>query len=102
MKRLLVIIALTMAGALPAYTQTGQVCISQESANKCAMLSDKVEALENALTVRDKAIEELKIALAKETQRGVDQEAAIIRLTAIMDLLIKNYTKPKKFGIINF
>jgi len=79
-----------------------QVCISQESANKCAENVERVKLLEDSITVRDKIIEELKISLAKEVQKTADQEASIIRLTALFDALIKSYTKPKKIGIINF
>lgn len=91
-----------IGGAYSTFGQTGQVCISQEAANKCSELVDKNKALQDALTVRDDAIAQLKIELAQATQKNADQEAALIRLTVLFDTLLKNCTKPKKFGLINF
>lgn len=105
MKKLKMIFASLMLIGLMAYAgsaQTDQVCISQDAANKCSEAVDKVKALEQSVTVRDKLIEELKIELAKETQKAADREATIVRLTALFDSLIKSYTKPKKIGLINF
>lgn len=86
-----------------------QVCISQETANKCAEAvatadaqAKEIEALRTALTNRDKIIEDLKVKVAVEAQRATDNEAQILRMTAVLEGLLKAYTKPKKWGIIVF
>lgn len=86
-----------------------QVCISQEAANKCAenvvtveTQVKEIEALKLALENRDKIIEELKIKVAVESQKAVSNEAQILRMTAVLEGLLKAYTKPKKWGIIVF
>lgn len=86
-----------------------QVCISQEAANKCAELAengkiqtDKIAVLEESLRGRDKMIDELKVRLAMETQRATDAEAHNMKLVALMEAVLKSYTKPKKWGIIVF
>lgn len=93
--------------AVGAHAQ--QVCISQEAANKCAdainvadQQKTEIEALKNALANRDKIIEELKVKLAVEAQKAVDNEKTVVRMTAILEAMLKSYTKPKKWGIIVF
>lgn len=102
MRNLILTIAIIVGSTAVAAAQTEQVCISQDTANKCADAIDRVAVLEDAVKVRDKAIEDLKVELARQTQKAVDNEATVIRLTTMMEFLLKAYTKPKKFGLINF
>lgn len=104
-----VMTALLFVGALTAVGQTEPICISQEAANKCAenvnvvaQQKAEIDAMKTALTNRDKIIEELKTKVAVESQRVVDAQAENLRLTAVMEALLKAYTKPKKWGIIVF
>ena len=55
-----------------------------------------------ALDNRDKIIEELKVKVAVESQKAVDAQAETLRITAVLEGLLKAYTKPKKWGIIVF
>ena len=96
-----------ISGVSVSYGQ--QVCISQESANKCAELAlnekimkEQVSILQTQLAERDKIIDELKIRVAVESQKAVDSQAETLRLTAVLEGLLKAYTKPKKWGIIVF
>lgn len=84
------------------YAQDQKICISQEAANKCAENVDKIQVLEDVLKERDKIIEDLRIRLAMETQRATDNEATVVRMTALLDVMMKSFTKPKKYGIIVF
>jgi hypothetical protein len=103
---------LTIAFCLTLFTvsvSAQEVCISQEAANKCAELAesgkaqtDKIALLEEALRGRDKIIDELRIKFAMEGQRATDAEAHNMKLVALMEALLKSYTKPKKWGIIVF
>lgn len=102
MKKLLLTVIFLLGCTAASHAQTGQVCISQEAADKCSEAVDRITALEDAIKVRDRLIEELKVEVAKQTQKAVDNEATVVRLTTLMEFLLKNYTKPKKFGIINF
>lgn len=97
------------AGVVTSHAQSGQVCISQETADACANALDtvtaqakEIEALKDALRNRDKIIEELKIAVAVEAQKAASNEAQVIRITAILEAMMKSYTKPKKWGLIVF
>jgi len=98
-----------VAGVVTSHAQSGQVCISQETADACANALDtvsvqtkEIEALKDALRNRDAIIEGLKIAVAVEAQKAVGNEAQVIRLTAILEAMMKSYTKPKKWGLIVF
>lgn len=101
-KLLLLTVVLLVLGVSAAAGQSSQVCISQEAADKCAELADRDKASQEAIAARDKIIVDLKIELAKAVQKNSDQEAALVRLTALFEALIKSYTKPKKIGLINF
>lgn len=86
-----------------------KVCISQEAANKCAdnvnvivQQKAEIDAMQTALRNRDAIIEELKVKVAVESQKAVDAQAENLRLTAVLEALLKAYTKPKKWGIIVF
>lgn len=106
-KYFIIAVLIWVGSVASAYGQ--QVCISQESANKCAEAvatadaqTKEIEALRNALANRDKIIEDLKIKMAVEAQRATDNEAQVLRMTAVLEGLLKAYTKPKKWGIIVF
>jgi uncharacterized coiled-coil protein SlyX len=101
MKKIIMVMALLLGSTAVSYGQQ-QVCISQEVANKCSESIDRVIALEDAVKERDRIIEGLKVEVAKQTQKAIDNEATVVRLTTLMEFLLKSYTKPKKFGIINF
>jgi len=98
---------LLLAGTTIGYGQ--QVCIDQDTANKCYEAAERAKAqevtitgLKDAIAERDRIIEDLKIKLAIEGQKAVDYEKENLRLIAILEGLIKSYTKPKKWGIIVF
>lgn len=106
---LVILFVLLFAGVVTSNAQTTQVCVSQETADKCSEAFDtvtaqqkEIEALKEALRNRDKIIEELKVAVAVEAQKAVSNEAQIVRLTAILEAMMKSYTKPKKWGLIVF
>ena len=92
-----------------------KVCISQSAANVCAANSrelsairEKVVVLESALIEKDKSIQELKDAnqknvadltkalhetetkLATATGQLIGAEAMVVRLTAVIDFMLKN------------
>jgi hypothetical protein len=86
-----------------------QVCIDQATADKCYEAAERAKSQEVTITglrssieERDRIIEELKIKLAIEGQKAVDSDKENLRLIAIIESLLKSYTKPKKWGIIVF
>lgn len=115
MNKIFLIIALLFLCSVCDFAQTEPqkmdeplaVCITQADANKLFSLAQKGKSFdeyktqaERDITERDKIIENLKINLATETQRGSDRDAEIVRLTAIIEFLLKN-GRVKKYGIIN-
>ena len=103
-----------------------QITISQDAANRAAelarenpVLKEKIAVLEAALKEKDKSIEELRAANAKniadlkaalhETENQLAlkvgqltaTEAQMVRLTAIIDFMLKN-GRTKKIGLIVF
>ena len=85
-----------------------KVCLTREQAVEALQNRDKVKALEE----REKALEEarkidaetianLKLELAKMTGDKTGAEQMIVRLSAIVDFMLKN-GRTKKYGIINF
>jgi hypothetical protein len=95
--------------ALVANAQQAPVCVSQETADKCYNAIDtvkaqekQIEALNKAIEERDSIIGDLKIKLAVESQKAVDKDAEVLRMLAIIESLMKSYTKPKKWGLIVF
>jgi hypothetical protein len=101
MKKTILALTLLLGSTAVGYGQQ-QVCISQETANTCAEAIDRVTALEDAIRERDRIIEGLKVEVARQTQKAVDYEATVVRMTGLLELMLKSYTKPKKFGLINF
>lgn len=107
-KHLVMSVLFLLVASAAAYGQE-QICISQEAANKCAdnvnviaQQKAEIDALKTALINRDKIIEDLKVKVAVEAQKAVDNEKAIVRMTAILEAMLKSYTKPKKWGLIVF
>lgn len=101
------------------------VCLNQEQANKVRdnalelqAQKEKVSALEDALKEKDKSYLELKavkdanekdlreaihrteIELSLKTGQSIEQQASLVRMTAIIEFLLKN-GRVKKNGIIN-
>ena len=92
----------------PATCPAGFVCITPEAARKALTDSDTVAAQQIELKAKDQAIEDLRkelnqlrIELAKATGDKTGAEQMNVRLTAIIDLLLKS-VRPKKIGFINF
>ena len=105
--RSLIFAFILLAGGTVAYGQ--QVCIDQATADKCYEAAERAKSqeatiagLKESVAERDRIIEDLKIKLAIEGQKAVDYEKENLRLIAILEGLIKSYTKPKKWGIIVF
>jgi hypothetical protein len=118
MRKLIFLIAFIFCGACNyAYGQTDPqpVCISQQAANACATnartipaLEAKIAILEAALVEKDKSIDELKetnrknvqdltkavhdgdVKLATATGQLIEKDGTIVRITAILDFVMKN------------
>lgn len=110
MKKLLITFLFLLAFAFTASAQTDEkpVCVSQETANKLFELGTKgkaydvlKEASDKAIDERDKIIEDLKIKLAQEVQKNIDNDAEKARLTAIIEVLVPQLRK-KCNGIVLF
>jgi ribosomal protein L29 len=114
MKRCLVISILLLAGAYGAAAQTStdcppdRVCITTAQARQALLDADAVKAQATEIAVKDQAINDLKaelanlrIELAKSTGEKTGAEQMVVRLTAIVDLLLKS-TRKKSIGLIAF
>lgn len=111
MKKIPILLAIIFFGALAGYSQEcppDRVCISPQAAVKALQDSDTVEAQKIELKAKDRAIEDLKdiivnlkIELAKSTGDRTGAEQMIVRLTAIVDVLLKS-TRKKSIGLIAF
>jgi hypothetical protein len=116
MKKLILLLALVICGTLTANSQTvidcphpdGCVVISRGAAIKNLETDDKAKALEAENIVLKQAAADfrdetrkMQIELAKVTGEKTGAEQMNVRLTAIVDILLK-HVKPKKIGIINF
>ena len=109
-----------------AQTDNQTICISPAAAEKCASNTRelaaqklKVQTLEDALKLKDASIAELRetarkneadlkaalnstqIELALKTGQIISKDAEIVRLTAIVEFLLKN-GRTKKIGLIVF
>jgi hypothetical protein len=85
------------------------VCVSQETADRCADALDEVAALrllvdelKKGRETDAKIIEELKQALALETGKVVGLESQNVQQRNIIEFLLKQGTVRKKFGLIVF
>lgn len=122
MKPILIAAFLLILWPLAVFSQT--VCISQDAANKCAenarvvpALEAKIATLEQGLKDKDVSIEELKAInktnvadlerrlnettnkLATATGQLVGAESMVVRLTAMVDFMLKN-GREKCYAII--
>lgn len=96
--------------SLTAYSQDcppDKVCISREAAIKALQTDDELKAVKVELKAKDEAIEALKteinnlrVELAKEVGEKTGREQMIGRLTALVDILVKQ-VRPKKNAFIN-
>lgn len=87
---------------------TGLVCISPEAARTALQQADTVVAQQKELAAKDQAIADfqkelnaMRIELAKAIGEKTGSEQMVVRLTAIIDFMLKN-GRTKKYGIINF
>ena len=85
------------------------VCISQETADKCASALDEVaalrllvEELKKGRETDAKVIQDLKQALALETGKVIGLESQTVHQRNIIEFLLKQGTVRKKFGLIVF
>jgi ribosome maturation protein Sdo1 len=113
MKKWLSILILIFASALIANAQQtdcppSKVCISLEQARQALIDSETVKAQATELAAKDQAIADLKaelanlrIELAKSTGEKTGAEQMVVRLTAIVDLLLKS-TRKKSIGLVAF
>jgi hypothetical protein len=116
MSKLILITAFLFAGVIGTNAQTvidcphpdGCVVISRGAAIKNLETDDKAKALEAENIVLKQAAADfrdetrkMQIELAKVTGEKTGAEQMNVRLTAIVDILLK-HVKPKKIGIINF
>lgn len=109
MKILIATAILILAGAATANAQQSEtVTITREAAIKCLQDSDKLKAVEAEVAAKDQAIEDykklvtdLKVELAKAVGEKTGSEQMVVRLTAIIDFMLKN-GRTKKYGVINF
>lgn len=87
---------------------SGMVCISEAAARKALETSDALEAEKKLSAAKDQAINDLKneidrmrLELAKAIGEKTGSEQMVVRLTAIIDFMLKN-GRTKKYGLINF
>lgn len=106
MRKLTITIGFLLAFVSAAYSQD-TVTISRDAALKCLTDSDTVKAQATEITVLKQAISDhkdvqtnLKIELAKMSGEKTGAEQMNVRLTAIVDILLKS-VRPKKIGLIN-
>ncbi len=113
MKKLLLLLLLPLIFTFSVNAQTTtvnvneKVCISRESANQIPIVLAERNALREQVTIlkevkeNDRStVNDLKLKLAVETQRSIDKEAELVRMTAIIEFLLKN-GRVKKVGLIN-
>jgi peptidoglycan hydrolase CwlO-like protein len=128
--KLLITILFILTASVITTAQTvcpeGLVCISQSAANQAAAnvreleaTKEKVTVLESALKSKDDTIREIQetakknendlkeainrttAELARTNGQLTGAEAMNVRLTAIIDFMLKN-GRTKKYGVINF
>jgi hypothetical protein len=112
MKTLITLTAIIFFSAIAGYSQDcphleGCVTISRTAAVQALKDSDTVKAQTVEIAAKDQAIKDLekiivdlKIELAKMSGDKTGAEQMIVRLTAILDIMIKQ-VRPKKVGFIN-
>jgi hypothetical protein len=110
MKKLIFLISIIFLGTFAGHSQdcpAGMVCISPAAAVQALKDSDEVKAQKVEIAAKDQAIKDLekiivdlKIELAKMSGDKTGAEQMIVRLTAIIDFMLKN-GRVKKVGLIN-
>lgn len=110
MKKIPLLFAIIFLGALAGYSQDcppDKVCITPEAARKALRDADENTALKAEIQVKDQALIDergvstgLKIDLAKMTGDKTGAEQMVVRLTAIIDFMLKN-GRVKQNGIFN-
>ena len=85
-----------------------KVCVTVEQARQALIDADtvkaqaaEIKALNDAIDQYKAEIANLRIELAKMTGDKTGAEQMIVRLTAIVDFMLKN-GRTKKYGLINF
>ena len=114
MKTIFVTLGICFVLTLAAHAQTDQqcppdmVCLSRNAALKAISDADTVKAQASQIQTLEKAVSDLKDELQKmrdEFIRASTESTALkqqqVRDAAIIELLLK-YSRPKKFGVINF
>lgn len=98
----------TPGGVQPFPCPAGLVCISPEAARKALQDSDTVAAQKTQIATLEQAVNDykklktdLEAELAKTTGEKTGAEQMVVRLTAIIDFMLKN-GRIKKYGLINF
>lgn len=78
----------------------GMACLTREAAVKALQAGDRAEALEKEVEVKDAAIEQLRAEifrlqreLAVMSGEKTGHEQMVVRLTAIVDVLLKGQKK---------
>ena len=112
--RILWILCLVLFVSVVSHAQTAtdcpadKVCLTVQQARQALIDADTVKAQKIQVEAQEKTIEglrdeldRLRIELAKLTGDKTGAEQMNVRLTAIIDLLLKN-VRPKKVGLINF
>lgn len=103
-----VCIASVASAAQSTECPTNLVCITPQAARKALVDSDTVDAQKIELAAKDQAIADfqkelhsMRIELAKAIGEKTGSEQMVVRLTAIIDFMLKN-GRTKKYGVINF
>jgi hypothetical protein len=78
-----------------------KVCISKPAAEACSKAFDVVKAQEKEIAELKEIISDLKVKLAEAAGRNIAGDAERIRLTQIVDSLLKNPRKVTKIGLFN-
>lgn len=85
-----------------------RVCVTVEQARQALIDADTVKAQATEIVAKDQAILDLKaelanlrIELAKTTGEKTGSDQMVVRLTAIVDILLKS-TRKKSIGLIAF
>lgn len=104
MRKVFLLTILSLVFVFTAHAQSdcpaGKVCLSPEAARKALQDSDLVEAQKAEIKVKDDAIDAykkeiatLRIELAKAVGEKTGAEQMNVRLTAIVDVLLKGQKK---------
>lgn len=113
MKRPVFAIVLSFIFAVAAAAQKPEcpkdyVCLTADEARRYLALEDEAKAREAQIAAQKQAIDDLnklvndlKLELVKATAEKTGAEQMNIRLTAIIDFMLKN-GRVKKIGLINF